>query len=117
MYKRQVEKACEEVGILEEINQLENNWDTLISDNSNNLSVGQAKRLDIARNILKESSLYIFDEATAAIDTTKRELFYHLIKDLSKNAIVILISHNIEDFEHVDIIYEFTQAEIKERRI
>ncbi len=112
-----VEKACEEVGILEEINQLENNWDTLISDNSNNLSVGQAKRLDIARNILKESSLYIFDEATAAIDTTKRELFYHLIKDLSKNAIVILISHNIEDFEHVDIIYEFTQAEIKERRI
>lgn len=110
-----IEKACEEVGILEEINQMEKKWDTLITDNSNNLSTGQAKRLDIARNILKESSLYIFDEATAAIDTTKREMFYHLIRDLSKNAIVILISHNIEDFEHVDVVYDFAHTEIKER--
>ena len=57
-------------------------WDTILSENTSNLSVGQAKRIDIARNYLKESSIYIFDEATAAIDKEKRELFYKLIKKL-----------------------------------
>ena len=113
--KLTVQEACGLIGVKDEIENMHLKWDTILSENTSNLSVGQAKRIDIARNYLKESSIYIFDEATAAIDKEKRELFYKLIKKLAKTSIVILISHNEEDLKYVDDIYELDTSGVIRR--
>ena len=113
--KLTVQEACGLIGVKDEIENMHLKWDTILSENASNLSVGQAKRIDIARNYLKESSIYIFDEATAAIDKEKRELFYKLIKKLAKTSIVILISHNEEDLKYVDDIYELDTSGVIRR--
>lgn len=83
----------------------ENGLDTLLTENAGNLSGGQKQRLSLARAILHDAKVYIFDEATSNIDIESEELILSEIKKLAKTKTVIMITHRLMNVEDADRIY------------
>lgn len=104
--KNDIKKSCNSIDILGEIEDMKDGWNTVIRENAENLSMGQAKRIDVARNISRQKSIYIFDETTASIDAVRRTLFYKMMRKLAVNAIVIFVSHNKDELKYADFVYE-----------
>ena len=79
--------------------------DTLLSEQGSNLSGGQRQRLALARAILHDSPVYLFDEATSNIDVESENEIMAQIHGLAKYKTVILISHRLANVEQADRIY------------
>ena len=99
--------------LYDEIHTLEMVWDTEIKIDPCNFSEGQMRRLDIMRNILKNSQILIFDEATANIDEKRRGRFYQLLHELSGDKIIIFSTHNLEELREADIIVDLEKLHIR----
>lgn len=78
--------------------------DTQLSEGAANLSGGQRQRLALARAILHDSPVYIFDEATSNIDVESEEAILRVIHELAKTRTVILISHRLANVVAADWI-------------
>lgn len=100
--------------LYDEIHTLEMVWDTEIKIDPCNFSEGQMRRLDIMRNILKNSQILIFDEATANIDEKRRGRFYQLLHALSREKIIIFSTHNLEELREADIIVDLEKLHIRQ---
>ena len=92
----------------------ENGLDTLLSEKGENLSGGQCQRLALARAILHDSPIYIFDEATSNIDVESENDIMELIHTLAKTKTVILISHRLANVVNADVIYVLEKGNVKE---
>lgn len=79
--------------------------DTLLEEGAANLSGGQRQRLALARALLHDSSVYIFDEATSNIDVESENDIMKLVAELAQTKTVILISHRLANVVHSDSIY------------
>lgn len=93
----------------------ENSLDTKINEAGSNLSGGQRQRLAIARAILKDSKVYIFDEATSNIDLENEEIIMNLINEIAKDKIVVLISHRLANVTSSEKIYVLKNGNIIEQ--
>ncbi len=105
--------------VLEKVNlksffEEQNGLDTPISEDGQNLSGGQKQRLAIARALLKDAPVYIFDEATSNIDIESEEIIMDIIRDLSKEKTIILISHRLANVVKCDCIYFLQDGKISE---
>jgi ABC-type transport system involved in cytochrome bd biosynthesis fused ATPase/permease subunit len=85
--------------------QNENGLDTKIQEKGSNLSGGQCQRLALARALLHDSPVYIFDEATSNIDVESENDIMEQIHKLAKTRTVILISHRLANVAGADHIY------------
>lgn len=83
----------------------EQGLDTRLTESAANLSGGQRQRLALARALLHDSSVYIFDEATSNIDVESENDIMREIYALSKCKTVILISHRLANVTGADNIY------------
>ena len=83
----------------------ENGLDTILLENAGNLSGGQKQRLSLARAILADPKVFIFDEATSNIDIESEEFILEKIKALSGNKTVIMITHRLFNVIDADKIY------------
>lgn len=92
----------------------EQGLDTPLSERGSNLSGGQCQRLALARALLHDSPVYIFDEATSNIDVESENDIMAQIHALSKTKTVILISHRFANVEHADNIYVLDKGNIVE---
>jgi len=81
--------------------------DFALREGAGNLSGGQKQRLSIARAILHDSPVYIFDEATSNIDVESEEIILNFIRSLKGKKTVIMISHRKENVCNSDVIYNF----------
>ena len=88
------------------ISALPKGYDTLVSERATSLSGGQRQRLSLARSLLKPYSVYIFDEVTNALDSSTEKLVQNTINELSKDCIVIQISHLKSSTKNADQVYE-----------
>lgn len=79
--------------------------DTKLLENGTNFSGGQNQRLSIARSLLKDSEVYIFDEATSNIDVESEMAILNVIHNLSKQKTVIMITHRLANIMTSDQIY------------
>lgn len=91
--------------------------DTCLDENGSNISGGQRQRLALARAILHNSSVYIFDEATSNIDAESENHIIKQIYRLAKVKTVILITHRLTNAKNADNIYVLQNGEIKEKGI
>ena len=94
------------------INKLSDKWNYELNSNASNLSTGQRKRLNILRAILRKSKVFIFDEATSNLDNIRRNQVINIIKDLKKDSIIIIISHNLDDLNIADDILVFNNGKL-----
>ena len=99
-----IKKACQQAEINEYIMSLPKQYDTILSDGALNFSGGQQQRLAIARALLKNSKILLFDEITSALDEkTSYEIFQTLIK-LKKTHTILMISHKPSEYQQCDQI-------------
>lgn len=89
--------------------------DTLLSEGGSNFSGGQRQRLALARAILHNTEMYIFDEATSNIDSESEEYIMDAIKSLAKEKTVLLISHRLENVVDSDRIYVLDKGVVEEQ--
>ena len=83
-------------------------------ENAGNLSGGQKQRLALARAMLHDSPVYIFDEATSNIDIESEETILSLIRSLTKTNTVIMISHRLANVTDTDCIYVMQNGAVAE---
>lgn len=94
-----------------------NPLDTEILENASNLSGGQKQRLSIARAILHDPSIIIFDEATSNIDVESEKAIMNFLNELKGKKTIIMISHKIENCRYADSIYEFSKGNCRKAKI
>ena len=87
---------------------------TVLQERGSNLSGGQCQRLALARAILHDSPVYIFDEATSNIDVESENDIMEQIHDLAKTRTVILISHRLANVVPADRIYVMEAGRVTE---
>ena len=92
----------------------EKGLDTVLLENAGNLSGGQKQRLALARAILHDSPVYIFDEAISNIDVESEETILSEIQELAKNKTIIMISHRLANVVNADCIYCLESGNIAE---
>ena len=88
--------------------------ETKLLEQGANLSGGQRQRLALARALLHDTPVYIFDEATSNIDAESEDLIMKVIRELAKTRTVLLISHRLSNVAESDRIYLLDQGEIRE---
>ena len=105
--------------VLERVNlagflKAEQGLDTHLLEKASNLSGGQCQRLALARALLHDSPVYIFDEATSNIDVESENDIMAEIHRLAKTKTVILISHRLANVAQADNIYVLDSGNIAE---
>ncbi len=88
--------------------------DTGLAENASNLSGGQCQRLALARALLHDSPIYVFDEATSNIDVESENDIMEQILELAKAKTVILISHRLANVVQADQIYVLEHGRVVE---
>jgi len=96
------------------IEKLPQGYDTEIGENGYTLSGGERQRLSIARALLKDAPIILFDEATAALDPENETLIQHAIGTLIKGKTVIVIAHRLRTVENADKIIVLNKGTIAE---
>lgn len=102
-------EALEKVKLAAFLRQLDG-LDTQLNERGSNLSGGQQQRLALARALLADSDIYIFDEATSNIDVESEELIIENIYQLAQTKMVIIISHRLANVAASDHIVVMDQG-------
>ena len=109
-------RVLEEVRLADFL-RAEQGLDTPIAERGANLSGGQCQRLALARAILHDSPVYIFDEATSNIDMESENDIMERIRAMAGTKTVILISHRLANVETADRIYVVQDGKVTEAGI
>ena len=86
------------------ISVLPDGYNTLIGEGGASLSGGEKQRLSIARAMLKDAPIVIFDEATANVDPENEDRLQAAIEELTKDKTIIMIAHRLKTVRNADQI-------------
>ncbi len=96
------------------VTQLENGLETRIGKNGIRLSGGQRQRLAIARMILSDPKVVIFDESTSALDSQTEYDLYATLSGFLKDKTVVIIAHRTTTIKQADHIYLIEEGKVKD---
>ncbi|MGH7228982.1 MAG: ABC transporter ATP-binding protein [Nitrospiraceae bacterium] len=110
-----MESAAQAARAHEFISQLPEGYDTWIGERGVKLSVGEKQRVSIARVLLKDPPIVIFDEATSNIDTETEVKIREALDCLTRGRTTFIIAHRLSTLHHVDRIVVVDQGQIVEQ--
>lgn len=99
---KKCEEVCKRLGIHEEILSLPKGYNTILEENSTNISTRLKQLLSIARSILTNAEILLFDEVTSSLDAANTKKVVSVFKELSKDHTVIIITHKKEVMNKAD---------------
>lgn len=109
--EEQMIKSLEKVSMWDYL-KTQDGLDTKVLSGGKNLSGGQAQRISLARALLHNSQIYIFDEATSNIDVESEEIILKVINEIAKKNTVVYISHRLQSIKNADHIYVMEKGRI-----
>ena len=112
--QEQMIEVLKKVNLWEFLNGQEGLW-TKLAEKGSNFSGGQCQRLCIARALLHNTEIYIFDEAASNIDVESEEIIMDVIRQLAETKTVLLISHRLANVKKSHCIYVLSEGKIVEK--
>lgn len=88
--------------------------DMTVAERGSNFSGGQSQRIALARALLRDASVYIFDEATSNVDAESEDAIMEIINELSHSKTVLLITHRLSSAAGADRIYVLKDGRLAE---
>lgn len=108
-------KALEIAQLKQNVDNMPNGLDTIVGRHGIRLSGGQRQRLSIARMIIANPSVVIFDESTSALDVHTEAKLFSALKPILKDKTVITIAHRLSTVKNADTIYVLNNGEIVQK--
>ena len=108
----EVKEACKKASIDSFIESLPDGYNTLISNESENISAGEKQRLGLARAFLSNVSLILLDEPTSNVDSLNEGIILKSLKEESKDHAIILVSHRLSSLSICDRIITLENGKI-----
>ena len=108
----EIEKAIKDSYLKEFIDTLPNGIDTVVGESGIKLSGGQRQRLAIARALLRQTSIIIFDESTSSLDNFAQEHIKKCIDNLKGKSTIVIVAHRLSTIKNVDDIFFLEEGKI-----
>lgn len=110
----EIEEAARMAGIHDNIMEFPSGYNTLLGERGINLSGGQKQRISIARAIIRQPAILIFDDCLSAVDTQTEELILTNLEKIMKGRTSLIISHRVSSIRHADHILVLDRGRIVE---
>jgi len=107
--------AARAAGMDEFIAGLPDRYETIVGERGANLSGGQRQRLAIARALVSNPDVLIFDEATSQLDTTTERLIQENLRATLAGRTALLVAHRLSTIKDVDLIYVLHEGSVVEQ--
>ena len=111
----EVYKAAKLVGVDHFIKSLPNGYQTVISEDSDNISAGEKQLMTITRAVISEPLMMILDEATSNVDTRTEQLIQDAFSKLTKGRTSFVIAHRLSTIREADLILVMREGNIIEQ--
>ena len=111
----EVFRATKMVGVDHFIKSLPNGYETVISEDSDNISAGEKQLMTIARAVISNPSMMILDEATSNVDTRTEQLIQDAFLKLAKGRTSFVIAHRLSTIREADLILVMRDGNIVEQ--
>jgi ATP-binding cassette subfamily B protein len=108
-------EACKRAHIHEFISGLKDGYETFVGERGLKLSGGQKQRIAIARVLIKDPKIVIFDEATSMLDSESEKEIQKAFKELSKEKTTLVIAHRLSTITHCDNIMVIDEGKLVEQ--
>jgi ABC-type multidrug transport system fused ATPase/permease subunit len=105
-------KAIHDVGMLDFVESLSEGLHTKVGDSGSKLSGGQIQRICIARELYRNPKLLILDESTSALDVKTEDIIRTMLRRVSKNMTILVITHRMSILEDVDYVIDMSSGSI-----
>ncbi|MBL7070842.1 MAG: ABC transporter ATP-binding protein [Candidatus Omnitrophica bacterium] len=112
--EREMVMAAKQAHADEFIRRLPQGYDTVLGDRGLKVSGGQRQRIAIARVLIRNPEVLIFDEATSSLDSESERLIQESIDSFAGKKTIIVISHRFSTVKNADVIYVFDKGHIVE---
>lgn len=98
-----------------DIEKFPKGYDTIVGERGVTLSGGQKQRITIARALMRDADVYIFDDCLSAVDPETEEQIIKSLRESMQNKTMVIITHRLKVLQNADMIYVFDNGEIVER--
>ncbi len=113
--EKQIEEAAKKAAIYSNIDLFPEKFNTLVGERGITLSGGQKQRISIARAIIKEPKILLFDDCLSAVDTQTEEEILNNLKEVMAGKTTIIISHRVSSVKNANTIIVLENGEIIEK--
>lgn len=111
---QEIKDAAKKANLSGFVDSLPKKYDTVVGERGIKLSGGQKQRLAIARVMLENPPIIIFDEATSQLDSENESMIHKAFENLTKNKTTIIIAHRLSTVKNADKIVVMNNGEIAE---
>ncbi len=111
----EVKQAAKMAHIDKFIESLPDGWDSIVGERGLKLSGGEKQRVAIARTILKNPLILIFDEATSSLDSTTEQAIQKTLREISSDTTTLIIAHRLSTIVDADMVIVMEAGKIIER--
>jgi len=107
-----IKNAAKNAHIHHNIEEFSKSYDTFIGERGVTLSGGQKQRISIARALIKNPQILVFDDCLSAVDTETEEIILNNLNEVSKDKTTIIISHRVSSTKNADFIIVLDEGKI-----